>query len=827
MSKRLYRAAYIAALTSFFLMTGCGGGMVSSPVASAGSPVTTATNGSATATNPVDVNTPVTVPVMTPGSASPSAVVPPPKATTTEPPTPVAGNAPLPVPGTDGTAINLSQPFDLDGFKYCGKQGDTLNLVKPTHVAFGLKSLKRFVYMFNQTGKFYAVAETFGNDPVDWLYKDVFCKEVTADNNDALVVGAAMTKIKLHLEGTTVMSAAELDVQSERIKQTRYAAAANKQNLVQAFALLATYEKIKGGPLFANATTKGGFQNEFGNPDGKDIDRVVLSIQQSVFDSAYTPANFATYKDILTGKKFNSADWFPGKVKVPADPDKIYSVRINATMAKDEDRPTAFSRGSARRPTGYYLAAGDTAKITVPAAMAKANPSYVIQVGANVHDKYVKSIIARPYRVTNNFPIVSEVTEIANPNGGGIYIDVPYLANVGSDVTIKIQNAVPAPFFSATAINNVTLQQWKDVQRKNPAPWADFMTDKFMMTLPTSWIYNYDDPVTLMKDWDDRMDVVSDLLGRNRVRNNQILYMIVDTSLSSNAYGIGYPSCNNGYYNPGESTDGNRKDWFLTPGKDFWQTEFHELGHAQLFSNFPGEGEAAINVLSVAVSNKLYKVDIDIGLGKSSNGTNYLSREIAAVNWMVTSNFRDGKPMDTSNTPKDEVRYAQRGYAKYVEIAALFGWDKLEKFYFEENRVYLKQAADAGQGLSDVDSRILRMSLAAGVDLTPLIHFWGVQPGNLSALTAAMTAANLKPSAAIYDRLKLYQTLIPMDNAAFQIHAGKFFNKPASQIYGTDYVWGEGWYYYWLSRYTPAEGQAAQTSMNNIFAKYFPKGKPS
>jgi hypothetical protein len=727
-----------------------------------------------------------------------------------------------------GTPTDLSPVFDLKGFKYCGKQGQTLDLKSKTHVAFGLESDNRFVYLFNQTGKLLLSAEVFGNDPIPSKYKEGYCKEVTVDNNDALVFGAAMAKIKLHLEGTTVLTAAELQEQNDRIKQTMYAVAANKENLLQAFALIAAYEKMRGGALFANAATKGGFPNDFYGADGKELDRAVLSIQQSIFDTAYTPANFAAFKDILTGKKFNSSDWFPGKVKnnVVADPTKIYSARINATMVKDVDLRTAFSQSFARRPTGYYLAAGDTAKVTVPASMVNASPSYVIQVGANVHDKYIKSTIVRPFRVTNKFPIVSEVTEIANPNGGGIYIDVPYLANAG-DVTIKIQNAVPAPFFSTTAINNVTLQQWKDIQSKNPAPWADFMSDKYMMTLPTSWIYNYADPVALMTDWDKRMDVVSDLLGRSKLKNNQSLYLIVDTSLYGDAFGIGYPTGNNGY-NPGDKTDGNNKSWFLTPGKDFSDIEFHELGHAQLFSNFDGEGEAAVNLLTVAVGNKLYNVDIDVGLGKSMNNTTYLSREVAAVNWMVASNFRDGKAMDITNSEKNEVRYQQRGYAKYAEIAALFGWDKLEKFYLEENRVYRKETVDAGKGLSTTDSRILRMSIAAGLDLTPLIHFWGVQQSNSDALKTAIAAANLKPSVLIYDRLKIYQSLIPMDNAAFKTHAATFLNKPASQINGTNKspYYGEGWYSVWLNTYGTAEGQAAQSAMNNIFTKYFPNGRP-
>ena len=737
------------------------------------------------------------------------------------------------IAGSDVVTVDTTPPaFDLNGFKYCGKQGDTLNLKVKTHVAFGLASDNRFVYLYAQTGPLLLSAEVFGNDPIPSKYKEGYCKVVTADNNDAIVFAAAMRQIRGHLDGSAVLTAAQLQEQTDRITQTTYTLADSKSNITQAFAVLSAYEAKEKGAFFINAKTKTGFPNYSGTTDGFEVDRAVLAIQQSIFDFAYTPAAFAANRDTLQGQKFNSSDWFPGKVKAPAIPGTVYTAKINATMVQDVGLRSAFSQSFARRPTGYYLAAGDIAKVTVPASMV--NKNFVIRVGANVHDKYIKSTIERPFRVSNKFPIVSEVTEIANPYGGGIYIDVPYLASAGASVDIKIQNAVPAPFFQSTTLNATTLQQWQTVQRNNPAPWADFMSDKFMMTLPTSWIYAYADPVTLMKDWDNRMDVISKLTGKQTLRNNQVLYAIVDTSLYGDAFGIGYPTGNN-EYKPGNPTDGNNKSWLLVPGRSAFKTgnsEFHELGHAQLFSNFNGEGEAAINVLYVAVVNQLYVGteadgkggDIDGALGESMGNTRTLTREVAAVNWMVTANFRAGNPMDITNSEKNEVRYQQRGYAKYVEVAALFGWDKLEAFWAEENRV----AVPGKDPSTETDSRILRMSIAAGADLTPLIHFWGIQPNNATALKAAISAANLPSSAAIYDRLKVYQGLIPMTNAAFKTHAAVFLDKPAASISGAgkslDY--GEGWYSVWLNTYGASEGQAAQTAMNNIFAKYFPSGRP-
>ena len=734
-----------------------------------------------------------------------------------------------------GSVIDNSLPvYNLDGYKECGQEfGKDITLPVDMHVAYGLVEKYQLVYLFNQKkGRVIKpVTETFGSDPLPSVGKRVYCKPVTSDNNDLVVFDASLAAVRGHLEGKdakSVLSSEQLQLHNNRLKQTMYAVAESEAALLQAFDVITAYEKMRGGAFFVNKETKNGFPNENYGDTGRDIDRTVLTIQQGIHDIAFMPANFTKYKIALAGKKFNSHEWFPGRVKnnVRADSSKTYSVRINATVDKDVDIRTAFSQRVARRPTGFYLAAGDVAKVSVPIGMV--DKGFVIQVGANLHDKTMKSTISRPFRVANNFPIVNKVTEIANPNGGGIYIDVPYLAAAGKDVTVEIQNAVPAPFFSKTALNETTLQQWRETQRNNPAPWADFVSDKFMMTLPTSWIYNYDDPVTLMTDWDNRMDVVSDLLGRNRVRNNQILYLTVDTSLLGNAFGIGYPTGNNGY-NPGDPTNGNNRNWYLKPDKDFSEIEFHELGHAELFSNFPGEGEAAINILTVAVSNKLYGVDIDKALSKSMNNTPQLiGRDQAAVGWMVRQNFRDGKAMGISKEIQ-EVMYVQRGYAKYVEIAALFGWDKLEKFYLEENRVFHKEAVAAGAGLEEVDSRILRMSIAAGVDLTPLIHFWGVQPVKADVLSAAIAAAGLKPSALIYDRLARYQQMIPMTNAAFQVHAVEVLGKPASAFKlnaDNNNSYGEGWYAVWLNSYGAAEGQSAKTAFSNILTKYFPKGRP-
>jgi hypothetical protein len=703
----------------------------------------------------------------------------------------------------------------LDGFSKCGAEGGTLALKVKTHLAYGNNNA--FVYLFNQIGAVKLDTATFGSDPIFGTSKLVYCKPVV-EGADAPRFSAAMTKIKLHLTGAGVLTAAQINEQTGILASSMFTLIDSDVTLGDALTIIDLYEK-KEGTFFIGMKTKGGFPNKPGDTDGFELARAVFTLQQGIYDQAFTPTAFTKYRSLLAGKKFNTSDFFPGKVKLGADPARTYTAKINASMPQYWGKPTAFSTTAALRPTGYYLAAGDVATVTVPASMV--NKGFTIQVGAHKQDKTGSGPVRRFFRVSNKFPVTSTSTEIANPFGGGIYINTPYLAGAGV-VDIQIKNAVPAPFFSATGHNKTTLSEWQTTQRNNPAPWADFESDKFMMQVPTSFIYNYSDPVELMRNWDLRMDGVSELIGQPLIRNNTILYIQIDTDIMFSGYGIGYPAINN-TYDPNQATDGNKKVWYLNANSDFWETEFHELGHAQLFSNFPGEGEAAVNLLAAAVWNKKYGVDLDLAFGKSFSNSVQINRDQAALNWMVTPNFRAGKPMDISNTTKDEVRYQQRGYAKYVEIAALFGWGALENFYRQENLDFMTPVAS--DGLSAVDSRIFRMSKSAGADLTPLIHFWGVQPVDKVRLGAAMAGAGLKPSALIYDRLVNYRSIIPMDNPAFTAHAKTFLAKTTITA-GASPDYGEGWYFVWLPLYDTTHGQAAQAAMTSIVNQYFPAGRP-
>jgi hypothetical protein len=628
-------------------------------------------------------------------------------------------------------------------------------------------------------------------------------------------LSTAMHQLTKHINGTSTLNATQLNQQTAIIQKNIDLIGQTSNIISEAFDLVASYEST-AGPLFMNQTTRGGFPRK--PAGGLELDRAMFAIQQGLIDYAFTPGNLKNFNQVLNGAAFKTSSYFPGAVDAPTDPTAVHEVSINASQPACWGIPVMDNEKPVRRPTGCYLAPGSIAKVTVPRSMVK--KGFSIRVGAHSWDLMKKPRIQRLDRVSIVYPIEEIHTSIANPLGGGIYIEVPYQANAGV-VKVEIMNAVRSPLFSARSFDKTTLEQWRKTERHHPGPWADFESDKFMMQVPTKWIYNYDDPVKLMQDWDKSMDIVSELFGLPLVRPKTVLYLQVDVIFRGSANFPGYPQ-SNFRYNPDKAENGNSDHWLLKGPQSSGQTIFHELGHAHSFTKFRGEVEAVVNLPYVAVLNRGFGVDLDTAFGRSS-GKEYISLDQAAIMWMVTDNFRKGNPMDISNSQANEVRYQHRGYGKYVEIANLFGWKPLGDFWHSVNQDYLN-GIEYPRNSDPTDNRILRLSQKAGADLTPLIHFWGVQPENRTALKKTMVKNGLKPSPLIYDRLIHYKTLIPMNNADFAGHA-KIVN-PKGVRKGGSPLYGEGWYYTWLPKYDESHGVAAQAALQEIIDIYFPDGRP-
>lgn len=618
----------------------------------------------------------------------------------------------------------------------------------------------------------------------------------------------AISLLDDHIHGVASLTVSEINTQAGVIHSNRGHAGDNATMLNAGFGLVGSYETIEG-PLFVNGDTRGGFSRTDTSTSWRALAHAMLNMQQALIEDGYTAWNLNNHRGALDGAMFQTSSYFPGAVSPPADSNAVYSVQINASQPAAWGFPVMYMEEPARRPTGAYLAPGSVATVTVPATLV--NKGFQIRVGAHVHDLSAKGTIKRIDRVSVVYDITAAETLVANPLGGGIYLEVPYEANAGL-VVIDLKNTVRAPFYSNTSARQTTLSEWQTTERHHPGPWTDFETDKTMFNLPTGWIYNYADPVTLMQEWDDAMDAVSDLVGLPQVRPKTVLYAQIDVLIRSGAYAPGYPQSNH-TYNPNAAVNGSQDNDYLNGPKFAPHHHLHELGHACLITKFTGETEATVNLLYVPVHHRKFGVSLDAAFGRSMG--NYpcrnVSRDQAALLWILSDKFRAGQPQAAT-----DMKYQHRGYGKYVEIAGLFGWDALGSFWHSvavdyENGITYPTNSDP------TDSRIVRMSRAAGADLTPLIHFWGVHPNTPAWIESTLVSEGIGKSPLIYDRLMHYQTVVPMTVGAFESHYQKVKDAPIdSDFFDTMRT---GW--------NATLGSNSVSRVQEIIDLYFPYGRPA
>nr|NIP27838.1 hypothetical protein [Phycisphaerae bacterium]NIR65910.1 hypothetical protein [candidate division Zixibacteria bacterium]NIP55443.1 hypothetical protein [Phycisphaerae bacterium]NIS54151.1 hypothetical protein [Phycisphaerae bacterium]NIU10520.1 hypothetical protein [Phycisphaerae bacterium] len=584
------------------------------------------------------------------------------------------------------------------------------------------------------------------------------CYMVSGANADVNDLIAALNALEDHITGVAPLSGSEIAAHKATIDLNSQYIGDNATVITASFDLVTAYD-TEIGPLFVAGSPVQSFSRS--STSDEDIAWAVYNVMQYIMDYTYTVANVVSHEALLNGFKFGSSAHFPGAVDPPVDPQVTYTATIDGTYLDmwgheimHEDRPAV-------KCTGTYLAPGSIVTITVPSSIV--GNGYTVRVCAHSWDFSNKPTIKRLDRSSLVYSIDSTQVKVASPLGGGIYIQVPEGQDAGI-IDVQIKNAVRSPYFSAKSFHTTTLSEWQNIERNHPGPWADFQSEKFIMQVPTDWIYNFDDPVTLMQDWDTAMDIVDALMGFPS-RTRESMYQQVDLFFRASVFAPGYPTVNV-TYNPNTSYGGDHNHWMLNGPQYVPDTVFHEEGHGYLFVKFPGERESAVNLLHVPVFDHYYN-DLDYAFRTSrGSGNTYQTLDTTAITWMTVFNFSFYEAPMASG----EKAYQLKGHAKFVDIARLFGWDKLGDFWYSINADYEDGIIWSKDG-SDIDDLIFRWCECAGVDLRPLFHFWGTHPVNAPVLENRIETAGLPRSPEILNTLGHYKSIVPADNAAFQDHA--------------------------------------------------------
>ena len=650
--------------------------------------------------------------------------------------------------------------------------------------------------------------------PTDCVSHTTSAASLGAGNNNtsSLIVSksaltsivAALDTLTSHVKGDVDLSEQALhDLRDDIINDAGYGTAAFDLPLVTlAYETVQSYESTHG-PLFTDAGIKKFSKND-SLTDGHALARLMHVVYQLAFDGV-NATNLAANPTLVGAMVFRSHEYFPGAVPKPANPNAVYQMRIDASVPEDWGRPNLYSKRSARRPTGAYVAPGTVAEVVVPPHLV--NQGYQVRVGAHSWNLSSRPTQRRVGRISNLFPISSTTTKVANPLGGNLYIEVPYLADDGI-VTVQIKNIIRAPFYSARSFDKTTAAQW-EIEKTHPGTFADIESERSMLSLPAKWVRDDWDVVGVLKNNDDMADAMSVFMGRPEVRNKPLNFSQVDVDFRGNAFFPGYPMSNFPDFDQAEAP-GKFKPRDIPN-----ETAMHEMTHATLALFFKNESESIVHVPYILLLNKMYGISLQLAFAGSVHGPqgDDVTLTDAFNSWALTDNFLAGNEAKGS-----QYHYNYRGYGNYMDIIELFGWDALITL----NRDINQHWVDFGDAIprqfheQGTDDRLLRLSRAAGADIRPIIHLWGRAPDDPQALAAALQAEGLQPSAKVYDRLMAHRSALPRTEEEIR----DFWDRIGGDI-RSESEWNEV-----VNNFDPARTEAAASRIDELMALYFPNGRP-
>jgi len=499
----------------------------------------------------------------------------------------------------------------------------------------------------------------------------------------------------------------------------------------------------------------------------------------------------AVTASLAEGITFQEHAIFPGAIEETAERVTGGSVDIRAQYIKDP----YYNMGDMQvneanelssyvyRPTGFYAPAGELVRISVDQSLI--DSGLHIRVGAHKYDHSLFLNTNRMPLIKVDYRIEAASFDVINPMGGGIYVLVPQETDRGW-VNVQIDGAVRSPYFSYREGRETSLSEWASI-REFPAPLADFESDKYMLTVPSDAIRSFATPDELMIRADEIMDTFQLVHGRPLDRMRAEAFMFDTRTSVEGSYPGGYPvtpglwSQINGDIKLGSFSPFS----YVNPG--VWESNegmfamTHEMAHHHFGYALPHERETFVNVPFAMILNTVFQRDLDYSLKYSTYQR--FSREDAAIDWMVTTNFRNGDPIGndpTTDFQPEEVAYQARGSAKYLDLADIFGgWEALSSinrtFYEDDIASGIPVTYTSQPGVTR-DHFLENGSTALGCNLASLFHFWGIHP---SESTAAQLTA-FPPCDGAIGRIKQYLSVAPRTNEDLRaFHA----EKTATDIY--------------------------------------------
>ncbi len=305
-------------------------------------------------------------------------------------------------------------------------------------------------------------------------------------------------------------------------------------------------------------------------------------------------------------------------------------------------------------------------------------------------------------------PLRAEVTRVANPHGGLIYVEVPAPPEGGSaaTVTVTVTGGVGAPSF---ALGRDSTRDWQRRVRQAPAPWAELACDAIILTVPSKDVRGLDDPERVLRVWQRVLATYAELDGHPPSRRPERI--VHDAQIAVGLMHDGYPIASHARWGDVELSpdvvDARKmvEKGLLGP--------WHELGHNRqrvAFAwCFDGTGEVTCNLYY------LHACDLICGIAPWDN---LVFDVIKGEGGRARAFFERGASWDALKGDPTLMLFM------FAMVVREFGWQPIKDLLAE-----YRNLPEAQRPRSDDERRdqfLVRLSRRLGHDLGPFLRRWGM-----------------------------------------------------------------------------------------------------
>ena len=351
--------------------------------------------------------------------------------------------------------------------------------------------------------------------------------------------------------------------------------------------------------------------------------------------------------------------------------------------------------------TGVYALPGKPVRFKADSDL----PPLRIRIGAH-HDNLFNSRRSKWYRwpeITSVHGFTDGEAEIVSPFGGIIYFLPIGTPESRDNSVIQIEGAAPYPLFQKGITSDA---EWKEMVEETDVPWAEIITDKFIITTLVSETQGID--LNKVCDfWNKALTLYPDLSGFSfsgvSADSRSFERIVFDAQISMGFMHSGYPIMAD-LTRAGTVLRGAAADSFDTDAASMWGF-LHELGHNWQKRDYTMSyaGEVTVNIFTLYAMEKMMGVKpIDHPMPISSAGHK------------LEDYWKNPDPAAFRNNPF-------LGLHVYIYLLDEFGWEVMKEVLRDFDSLPSIPANDTAKE----DYWAYFYSLRSGRNLVPYFKRWG------------------------------------------------------------------------------------------------------